>query len=499
MNRICCVLLVLSIGAENAAAQSGVIPFQGYLTDEAGSPLPDGNYSMTFRLYGVATGGNALWSEAKLVSVNGGLFATGLGSITALTVLSFDSPYWLGIQVGTQEELQPRIALGAAPYSLRAAAVDDGAIISSKIADQAVSTVKLEDASVTTAKLTNLAVTTVKLAESAVTTAKLANQSVTGAKISTAGASAGQTLVYDGSSVAWRMPDSGVSLPYSGFVDRQGGSAFTVVNTTTNGPARGIMGVLRSATGSGLYGWAEPSSGTTYGVIGRSQSSSGTGVYGFSDASTGTTYGIRGMAQSSAGYAGYFEGRGYFSGFLGVGTSSPTARLHLESPGIEGDVTINMKVGGSWTAQIQQTASSNFSISNGGQIRMSIQPNGSVGIGTTSPAARLDVDGDARISGELRHTRNGDANMMPIAYGMVSGNGTLNANSGNVTVSRTGSGRYTISIEGESVLFTNYVILATPTSSVSVRAGSLGGNVRISTDGSSGAADADFYFVVYKP
>jgi hypothetical protein len=39
------------------------ISFQGGLTDTLGSPIPDGLYPFTFRLYDVSTGGTAIWTD----------------------------------------------------------------------------------------------------------------------------------------------------------------------------------------------------------------------------------------------------------------------------------------------------------------------------------------------------------------------------------------------------------------------------------------------------
>lgn len=44
---------------------------------------------------------------------------------------------------------------------------------------------------------------------------------------------------------------------------------------------------------------------------------------------SGTNYAVRGKTLSSNGWAGYFEGRGYFSGNVGIGTVSPSATLQV--------------------------------------------------------------------------------------------------------------------------------------------------------------------------
>lgn len=90
--------------------------YQGVLTDAGGAPVPDGNYSLTFKLYEVASGGSAVWSETQTVAVSEGIFNAILGSVNPLN-LPFDQQYWLGISVGAGVELTPRIKLTASAYA----------------------------------------------------------------------------------------------------------------------------------------------------------------------------------------------------------------------------------------------------------------------------------------------------------------------------------------------------------------------------------------------
>ncbi len=95
------------------------ISYQGILTDASGNPKPDGNYQFTFYLYDVSTGGTALWNESKSLPISKGLFSTSLGDQTAFgTNVKFDKPYWLGIKVGSDPELTPRLALSSSGYSI---------------------------------------------------------------------------------------------------------------------------------------------------------------------------------------------------------------------------------------------------------------------------------------------------------------------------------------------------------------------------------------------
>ena len=93
------------------------ISYQGILTDNKGGPVPDGNVSLTFKLYNASEGGDTLWQETQNVMVTKGIFNVVLGSVKPLN-LPFDEQYWLGITIEGDEELSPRTALTASPYSL---------------------------------------------------------------------------------------------------------------------------------------------------------------------------------------------------------------------------------------------------------------------------------------------------------------------------------------------------------------------------------------------
>ncbi len=101
------------------------LSYQGIVTDAAGEIKPDGSYSFTFKLYDVSSGGTALWTESKTLSVKDGLFYTALGDQVVFPAsLSFDKPYWLSLQVGGEAELAPRVALSSVGYSFNALRAD---------------------------------------------------------------------------------------------------------------------------------------------------------------------------------------------------------------------------------------------------------------------------------------------------------------------------------------------------------------------------------------
>ncbi len=119
MKRITLVLIFALFGLpQTTSAQvPQTLGYQGVLTDGSNTPLADGNYDLTFALYDVSTGGIALWTETQTVQILSGVFSVALGTSTDIN-LPFDTAYWLGIAVGTETELDPRVALMASPYSL---------------------------------------------------------------------------------------------------------------------------------------------------------------------------------------------------------------------------------------------------------------------------------------------------------------------------------------------------------------------------------------------
>ena len=106
------------------AAVPQLLTYQGLLKNSSGSYLT-GTYSMVFKIYNVSTGGTALWTETQSsVSASSGRFSVELGSVTPLN-LAFNAQYWLGIQVGSDIEMAPRIKLTSVGYAYNAEDVEN--------------------------------------------------------------------------------------------------------------------------------------------------------------------------------------------------------------------------------------------------------------------------------------------------------------------------------------------------------------------------------------
>jgi hypothetical protein len=129
--RACVVAAIWSVlvGTAALAQVPRTIQYQGHLVTAGGAPVNSAStpIQLTFRLYdGPAPGSNLLWTEVHgNVTVTNGVFSVTLGSVTPFSAatpspLLFDKAYYLGVQVNQDQEMTPRQALSASPYSLRA-------------------------------------------------------------------------------------------------------------------------------------------------------------------------------------------------------------------------------------------------------------------------------------------------------------------------------------------------------------------------------------------
>ncbi len=192
---------------------------------------------------------------------------------------------------------------------------------------------------------------TINVANLGIKSAQIANAAITPTKLNSAGASAGQAMIWNGSNVVWGNPvGSGLTLPYAGSATT-GGNVFSITNTEygtgiygesqntgvygqsnsvggvgVNGsaPSTGVFGIGSGVTGTtigvhgmsnssvgrgvegsspyiGIAGFATATSGTNNGVYGRSNSTTGSGLYGYAAATSGTNFGVFGLSKSTTG------------------------------------------------------------------------------------------------------------------------------------------------------------------------------------------------------
>lgn len=119
------------------------ISYQGVLSSTAGTPLPDGDYDITVRLYADPSGTLPLWQDTYRTNVRGGLFNLyiGGGNSPLPSSAEMNRPLWVGTTVNGMEEMLPLTPLTSSPYALN---LPDNAVTTGKLADGAVTAEKVE-------------------------------------------------------------------------------------------------------------------------------------------------------------------------------------------------------------------------------------------------------------------------------------------------------------------------------------------------------------------
>ncbi|HVK36969.1 MAG TPA: tail fiber domain-containing protein [Candidatus Kapabacteria bacterium] len=236
--------LPMRLAAQTAPPR--LLSYQGVLSDDTRTAVPDGSYPITFRIYAQPTGGAVLWEEKTTVATIDGVFETVLGATTPIT-LAFDVPYWLAIELAGDAEMTPRVQLVSAPYAIRSLTADTAMQLDAG-ATGVVRSVNLLDGDVVVAAegiaSVRMAGDTISIVvpqmlplnpsdgqhirwnattgaweaidpradTSVTTTARLTGRGTASAPLDIAqmGATNGQPLVWDETSRAWRPGESGV-------------------------------------------------------------------------------------------------------------------------------------------------------------------------------------------------------------------------------------------------------------------------------------------------
>ncbi len=129
---LCLTIVFGAISSVALAQPTYTINYQGKLTTPAGLAVADGTYNMRFWLLqstGQATT-SAVWTESRTggnkVTVENGLFSVQLGSVTSLSSVNFNQALYLGVEIGGSAgavwdgEMLPRKVIGTVPSAFEA-------------------------------------------------------------------------------------------------------------------------------------------------------------------------------------------------------------------------------------------------------------------------------------------------------------------------------------------------------------------------------------------
>lgn len=434
-----------SLTAEAATGINKQINFQGKLVDSSGLNVADNTYSVIFTLYDAPSGGNNLWQETDNVTTNAGIFQVALGAVnTNLGNVNFNSDtLYLGIKVGADAEMTPRIRFSSVPYALNAGS------LSGVVATQSASGFTMTGGMSTLKTLTVNDNTT--LNNGGLSFANGGGLALASGKTLTANNSLtfsgtdGTTLTLPGSSTTL----AGLSIAQT-FTAQQTFTTGTATDDTlqlsaaTGGGAR-FNGILTSSdlTGSDKT-WTLPNASGTICISGQTCASSGAVGYwtrtgtNLSPAtatdtlSLGTTtplatLDVRGnlgttpaasfsatstapgasVDQSGTGdiFLAANTGATKFvvanSGNVGIGKAVPTNLLDILSTNTSGFIAISNNAASTATfgvtnngnARLGTTTNDSFELQTNGAFRMKIDTSGQVSIGASTALASFDVRG----------------------------------------------------------------------------------------------------------
>jgi len=422
------LLLAIALVPVIGRAQTQYMSYQGYLTDGSGNALGSTNtgpkaYDVVFRIWDLATGGTVggaddLFAELQTVTVDNGYFSVLLGQGTSYQTephgsmpsvfASLSTPRYvemtvLGIGVnGASVTILPRLQLVAAPYSLLAVNA-------------------LNVTGTNTITPGNLG-TNIGLWQVSSSNLYYNNGNI-GIGTSTPGFPLNFANTLGDKISLWGQSGNNFGLGIEPALlqihaDISGSSIAFGVGSSTN-----FTEYMR-IKGGGNVGIGTSLPGATLEVNGTAQVDGTTTLEGIADLNGGVYLNsASGFHQSSLGAfnidAPNFAG-GRFTvtteGFVGVGTSSPDAPLHVDTADFPAEILSSSSDVGTWF-DLENTSGGtidwNFIVAgtaNGDipgsllitsgssptyatNLAMAITPNGYIGVGTTTPSVPLQVNG----------------------------------------------------------------------------------------------------------
>ena len=106
------------VSSADAITIPRMLSYQGRLTDTDGEPVPDSTWSVRFALYQDNVGQIPFWFETRDVVTTSGLFSVLLGAVNPVESVPSSGNLYLGMKVGSDTEMRPRLRIASAAYSL---------------------------------------------------------------------------------------------------------------------------------------------------------------------------------------------------------------------------------------------------------------------------------------------------------------------------------------------------------------------------------------------
>jgi len=401
------------------------LSYQGYLADASDSLAVTATLTMTFRLYDSETKGAELWSETHpAVEVENGLFQVLLGSVTAFSTGLFDgSTLWLQTEVGP-EALTPRKPLVSVAYSQKAEKADHAA--TADFATDAQQAVRADTADY----VPGVSAWTMSGDDIYRETGRVGIGTTSPLTELDVGGSVNATTYYgDGSNLTGVSGTADADWTISGSDMYAGVSGNVGIGTASPGyklHVDGVLGLGDTYTtefpdyGSGPAVIKKFAFGDNYGgqdnpILGTMRQDDG-GTFGeiaFLSKAIGSTPRAIACRQGNTGTGGIerwfigYSGQAYFGDYVGIGTTSPQAGLHVKGNGYPrsfvflqsdsaADAGIRFYSGDTvkWHIFNSATDDDGLRIYNGTgaqTVFFADQEDGDVGIGMTTPIAKLDV------------------------------------------------------------------------------------------------------------
>jgi hypothetical protein len=402
-----------------------VLQFSGVLKDGAGSPLT-GTVGVTFALYKEQQGGTPLWLESQNVSADPqGNYSVLLGATKGegLPVELFASgeSRWLGIQAQAPGEVeQPRILLVSVPYALKAADADT---IGGKPASAFVLADTVRSNSKTPAKANVVGQTPNVAALTGGAPGALGKFDVDGVSL------VNSVVTENSGRIGVNTSSPQAPLQVSGSSSASLGARNALQLDNNNPLANSSSGVVLSKSGTALWHLAND----------------------FEANGTQSFY----IYDNIGNHIGLYIAP---SGNVGIGTSNPQSRFELSSSGSallgarnalqidnsnpsgNGSNALLLTRGGTplWHLgnDFEANGTQSFYLFDhaAGAPRFYVDPAGNMGLGTITPAAKLDVAGGANVSGGLTATT-----LAGSGSALTNLNAT-NVTSGTLPVARGGTG-----------------------------------------------------------